>query len=93
MFLKGFTVMTDLIYFDVPMMWLIPLFAALLSVLSALLGKVKILPWICAALHGIAIAAIIYLDGGLTDIFLMLIISLIASSVCTSFVNKGGKKQ
>ncbi len=85
--------MTDLIYFDMPVMWLIPLCAAIVSVICVMFGKVKILPWVSAALHGVAIAAIICLGGGFADIFLMLTVSLIASSVCTAVKAKGGDKQ
>lgn len=85
--------MTDLIYFDIPLMWLIPLCAVIISVVCASLEKVRILPWISATLHGAAIAAIVYLGGGLTDIFFMLTISLIASSVCISIKAKRRNKQ
>ncbi len=82
--------MTELIYFDIPVMWLLPIAAALLSVVCSLFGKVRLLPWISAALHGIAVFAVIYFGGGLTDIFVMLLISLIASCVCAAIKNKKG---
>ena len=88
--------MTDLIYFNTPLLLAILLIAVVLSVLSKLLCKVPAVSWIYAALQGICIAVLIICGGGLSDVFVMLVCSLIASAVAEKLKNckkEGGKRQ
>lgn len=86
--------MTDLIYLEIPVLIILPVLAVVFSVITSILSKIHILQWICAAVHGVLIAAVIYLGGGLSDIFVMLMLSLIASCICEMLKSqKGGSKK
>lgn len=85
--------MTNLIYFEMPLLLLIPVLAAIISVVCALFKGNTAMSYIGAVLHALAIAAIIYFGGNLTDVFFMLTLSLIASVICEKIKNGKAKEE
>lgn len=88
--------MTDLVLFGNPLLITLTAAIAVISVIFAFLPKKNVISYIAALCHAFAIAACIYLGGGLTDVSLMLIISLmvslIAENINSKFKGKGNKK-
>ena len=82
--------MTELIYFELPLLAILPIIAIVCSIAVSILSKMQILQWISAAIHGVLIAAVIYFGGGFSDIFVMLLVSLISSCICGYLKNKKG---
>ena len=74
--------MTNLIFFEAPLLLLIPVLAVIASVVCAILKGRTVVSYIGAVIHAFAIAATVYFGGNLTDVFFTLTVSLIASVIC-----------
>ena len=88
--------MNDLLYIENPALFIITAVLAVISVICAFLPKRTVISYTAALCHAFAVAAAVYFGGGLTDIALMLILSLIfsliAESISDKFKRKGNKQ-